>query len=73
MAVQQQGSNVVVNRSVAGSVFPTSERELVFPVLIDGSEQAVLIDGQQLQARQQHGGHGRRGGGGAVRVAEAVE
>lgn len=45
MAVQQQGSNVVVNRSVAGSVFPTSERELVFPVLIDGSEQAVLIGG----------------------------
>lgn len=45
MAVQQEGSNVVVNRSVAGSVFPTSERELVFPVLIDGSEQAVLIGG----------------------------
>jgi hypothetical protein len=45
MAVQQQGSNVVVNRSVAGSVFPTSEKELVFPVLIDGSEQPVIIGG----------------------------
>ena len=45
MAVQQQGSNVVVNRSVAGSVFPTNERELVFPVLIDGSEQKILIGG----------------------------
>jgi hypothetical protein len=45
MAVQQEGSNVVINRSVAGSVFPTSERELVFPVLIDGSEQAVHIGG----------------------------
>ena len=45
MAVAQQGSNVVVNTSVAGSVFPTSERDLVFPVLIDGSEQAVLIEG----------------------------
>lgn len=45
MAVQQQGSNVVVNRSVAGSVFPTSEKELVFPVLIDGSEQPVNIGG----------------------------
>lgn len=45
MAVQQEGSNVVVNHTVAGSVFPTSERELVFPVLIDGSARAVLIGG----------------------------
>lgn len=45
MAVHQEGSNIVVNRSVAGSVFPTNERDLVFPVLIDGSEKAVHIGG----------------------------
>jgi len=45
MAVTQQGSNVVVDRSVAGSVFPTSERELAFPVLVDGTSEAVLIGG----------------------------
>lgn len=45
MAVSQQGSNVVVNRSVGGSILPTTERELVFPVVVDGTKQAVLIEG----------------------------
>lgn len=45
MAVQQQGSNIVVNASVAGSVFPTSEKDAVFPVLVDGSQNPVRIEG----------------------------
>lgn len=45
MVVAQEGSNIVVNSSVAGSVFPTSEREIVFPVLVDGSQDAVQIEG----------------------------
>ena len=45
MAVKQEGSNIVVNSSVAGSVFPTSERDLGFPVLVDGSKTDILIEG----------------------------
>lgn len=45
MSVTQVGSNVVVNGSVAGSVFPTSERDMVFPVLVDGTTNPVRIDG----------------------------
>lgn len=45
MAVIQQGSNIVVDDSVAGSLFPTSERELAFPVLVDGTGKAVRIEG----------------------------
>lgn len=45
MGVVEQGSNIVVTSIVGGSVFPTTERELVFPVLVDGSEQGVRIDG----------------------------
>lgn len=45
MAVQQQGSNIVVNQSVAGSVFPTSEKDTIFPVLVDGSQALVRIEG----------------------------
>ncbi len=45
MAVAQEGSNIVVSSSVAGSVFPTSERDLVFPVLIDGSRTSIQIEG----------------------------
>jgi len=62
MAVTQQGSNVVVNRSVAGSVFPTNERELLFPVFIDGSEEPVLVGGsvygRSLEMRGQVRVHG---------------
>lgn len=45
MAVAQEGSNIVVSSSVAGSVFPTSERELIFPVLVDGSSSDVTVEG----------------------------
>jgi hypothetical protein len=45
MAVQQQGSNIVVSASVAGSVFPTSEKDTIFPVLVDGSKNLVRIEG----------------------------
>lgn len=45
MAVTEEGSNIVVNKSVAGSVFPTSEREIVFPVLVDGTVTPVHIEG----------------------------
>ncbi len=47
MAIHEQGSNIVVDGSVAGSLFPTSERDIVFPVLIDASkcENALHIEG----------------------------
>lgn len=45
MTMIQMGSNIVVNDSVAGSVFPTSEAELAFPILVDGTKQQVLIEG----------------------------
>lgn len=50
-----QGSNIVIDKSVAGSVFPQSERDIVFPVLIDGSAGAVRVEGavygRELQLR----------------------
>jgi hypothetical protein len=45
MAIVSKGSNVVVDAPVAGSVFPTEERELVFPVLVDGTKEPVVIEG----------------------------
>jgi len=39
------GSNIVIDKSVAGSVFPTSEKDIVFPVLVDGRKHAVHIEG----------------------------
>lgn len=45
MAVQHAGSNIVVSSSVAGSVFPTNEKDSVFPVLIDGTGQPVRVEG----------------------------
>jgi len=45
MAVQHAGSNILVSGSVAGSVFPTNEKDSVFPVLVDGTQQAVHIEG----------------------------
>lgn len=45
MAVSQQGSNIVIDASIEGSAFPMSEKELVFPVLVDGSERHVVIGG----------------------------
>lgn len=43
--IRQEGSKMVVDASVAGSVFPTSERELAFPVLVSAERDAVRIEG----------------------------
>lgn len=55
MAAAAKGSNIVIDKSVAGSVFPQSERDIVFPVLIDGSANAVRVEGavygRELQLR----------------------
>jgi len=45
MALNKEGSNIVIRDSVAGSVFPTSEADTVFPVMIDGSAKPVVIEG----------------------------
>jgi len=45
MAVKREGSNIVVNESVVGSIFPTSEKDTVYPVLVDGSKQDVKVEG----------------------------
>lgn len=45
MPIKQEGSNVVVTGHIAGSVFPTNEKDTVFPVLVDGSEKAARIEG----------------------------
>ena len=38
MAIYEQGSNIVIDGSVAGSLFPKSERDIAFPVLIDATK-----------------------------------
>jgi hypothetical protein len=45
MAIKQDGSNIVVSGTVAGSVFPASERDLAFPVLVDGAMTNAVIEG----------------------------
>lgn len=45
MGVARSGSNVVVTGKVAGSVFPTSEVDIVYPVLVDGSRKLAEIGG----------------------------
>jgi cytoskeletal protein CcmA (bactofilin family) len=47
MAVREEGSNIIVNGSIAGSLFPKNEKDIIFPVLIDGSKSAepILIEG----------------------------
>lgn len=45
MPIKQEGSNVVVKGHIAGSVFPTSEKDTNFPVLVDGSDQPARIEG----------------------------
>ena len=47
MAVREEGSNIVVDGSIAGSLFPKNEKDIVFPVLIDGtkSSEPILIEG----------------------------
>jgi hypothetical protein len=55
MVATAKGSNIVIDKSVAGSVFPQSERDIVFPVLIDGSASPVRVEGavygRELQLR----------------------
>ena len=44
MSVREEGSNIVVDTSISGSLFPKSERDIVFPVMIDGSKvQDILV------------------------------
>jgi cytoskeletal protein CcmA (bactofilin family) len=50
MPITRNGSNIVVDSSVSGSVFPTTESDLAFPVLIDGSREPIVIGGS-LYAR----------------------
>jgi len=47
MAVREEGSNIVVDGSIAGSLFPKNEKDIIFPVLIDGSMTVdpILIEG----------------------------
>jgi len=47
MSVREHGSNIIVDSSVSGSLFPKSERDIVFPVLIDGSkvQDTLVIEG----------------------------
>ena len=47
MAVREEGSNIVVDGSIAGSLFPKNEKDIIFPVLIDGTKSAepILIEG----------------------------
>lgn len=45
MSVKQAGSNILVSASVAGSIFPTNEKDAVFPVLIDGTKEFVHVEG----------------------------
>ena len=43
MNIREEGSNIVVDGSIQGSVFPKSERDIVFPVLVDGSNSKDLL------------------------------
>ena len=47
MSIREEGSNIIVDGSVAGSLFPKSERDIVFPILVDGSNAkgTILIEG----------------------------
>jgi hypothetical protein len=43
--IRQEGSKIIVDSSVQGSVFPTSERELPFAVLVNGERAEIRIEG----------------------------
>lgn len=45
MGVTRSGSNVVVTGKVAGSIFPASEVDIVYPVLLDGSRKPAEVGG----------------------------
>jgi hypothetical protein len=52
MAIREEGSNIVVHGSIAGSLFPSNERDIVFPVLIDGTNaNSVLRIGGSVYGR----------------------
>lgn len=46
MAIREEGSNIVIDSSIAGSLFPKTEKEIIFPVLIDASK---AKDGIQIE------------------------
>lgn len=47
MGTNIEGSNIVLTNSIAGSLFPKGEKEIIFPVLIDGTKTngELKIDG----------------------------
>ncbi len=47
MSVKRSGGSVVVDDSIPGSLFPTNEADILYPVLVDGTKSAtgVLIEG----------------------------
>jgi len=47
MSIREEGNNIIVDGSIAGSLFPKNERDIIFPVLIDGTatQQALHIEG----------------------------
>jgi len=45
MGIRQEGSRIIVDQSIEGSVFPTSERELPFPILVSSKHGAISIEG----------------------------
>jgi hypothetical protein len=47
MGVREEGSNIVVDSSISGSLFPKSEKDIIFPVMIDGSavQDTLVIEG----------------------------
>jgi len=45
MTTATDGSKIVISESVAGSVFPRSERDIPFPIVIDGTAKPLRIEG----------------------------
>jgi hypothetical protein len=47
MSIREEGSKIIVDGSITGSLFPSSERQTAFPLLIDGSrlDEPLLIEG----------------------------
>ena len=47
MGIHEEGSNIVVDSSIRGSLFPKNEKDIVFPVMIDGSavQETLVIEG----------------------------
>ena len=45
MGIEHAGSSILVSGPIAGSVFPTNEKDSVFPVLVDGTRERVHVEG----------------------------